>query len=196
VEHPITEQVTRTDLAREMLYVASGLELSYAQEDIRQIGHCIEFRINAEDPLNAFTPCPGKITRYAEAGGVGVRVDSGVYQGFTIPPFYDSMVAKLIVWGENRDYCIERSKRALWEMQVGGIRTNIPFHEVVLSHEAFVKGDYNTSFIPKYNILDSVVEYYKNKKMTQGQGAAQKAAAMAAVEAVIAAAAQANQPKK
>ncbi|MDG6224541.1 MAG: acetyl-CoA carboxylase biotin carboxylase subunit [Candidatus Thermoplasmatota archaeon] len=193
VEHPITEQVTRTDLAREMLYVASGLDLSYAQEDIKQIGHCIEFRINAEDPLNQFAPCPGKITRYAEPSGIGVRVDSGVYQGFTIPPFYDSMVAKLIVWGEDRNYCIERSKRALFEMQVGGVRTNIPFHEVVLEHPAFVSGDYNTSFIPRYNIMEQVVEYYKLKKM--GQGNAQKAAAMAAVEAVIVAAAQSNVSK-
>lgn len=193
VEHPITEQVTRTDLAREMLYVASGLDLSYAQEDIKQIGHSIEFRINAEDPLNQFAPCPGKITRYAEASGIGIRVDSGVYQGFTIPPFYDSMVAKLIVWGEDRNYCIDRSKRALFEMQVGGVRTNIPFHEVVLEHPAFVSGDYNTSFIPRYNIMEQVVEYYKLKKM--GQGNAQKAAAMAAVEAVIFAAAQSNVSK-
>lgn len=188
VEHPITEEVTRTDLAREMLYVASGLDLSYAQEDITQTGHAIEFRLNAEDPLNQFAPAPGKITKYAEASGIGIRIDSGVYPGYTIPPFYDSMVAKLIVWGEDRNYCIERSKRALWEMQIGGVRTNIPFHEVVLEHPKFVEGDYTTSFIPRYDILEKVVEYYKLKKSQQGN--VKKAAAMAAVEAVIAGAAQ------
>ena len=192
VEHPITEEVTRTDLAREMLYVASGLDLSYAQEDITQTGHAIEFRLNAEDPLNQFAPAPGKIVKYAEASGPGIRIDSGVYPGYTIPPFYDSMVAKLIVWGENRNYCIERSKRALWEMQIGGVRTNIPFHEVVLEHPNFINGDYSTSFIPRYNIMEKVVEYYKMKKSQQG--GAKVAAAMAAVEAVIAGAAQ-NQNK-
>ncbi|MGA1822711.1 MAG: acetyl/propionyl/methylcrotonyl-CoA carboxylase subunit alpha [Thermoplasmatota archaeon] len=192
VEHPITEEVTRTDLAREMLYVASGLDLSYAQEDITQTGHAIEFRLNAEDPMNQFQPAPGKIIKYAEASGPGIRIDSGVYPGYTIPPFYDSMVAKLIVWGENRNYCIERSKRALWEMQIGGVRTNIPFHEVVLDHPNFVNGDYSTSFIPRYNIMEKVVEYYKMKKSQQG--GAKMAAAMAAVEAVIAGAAQ-NQNK-
>jgi len=192
VEHPITEEVTRTDLAREMLYVASGLDLSYAQEDITQTGHAIEFRLNAEDPLNQFAPAPGKIVKYAEASGPGIRIDSGVYPGYTIPPYYDSMIAKLIVWGENRNYCIERSKRALWEMQIGGVKTNIPFHEVVLEHPNFINGDYSTSFIPKYNIMEKVVEYYKMKKSQQG--GAKIAAAMAAVEAVIAGAAQ-NQNK-
>lgn len=192
VEHPITEEVTRTDLAREMLYVASGLDLSYAQEDITQTGHAIEFRLNAEDPLNQFAPAPGKIVKYAEASGPGIRIDSGVYPGYTIPPYYDSMIAKLIVWGENRNYCIQRSKRALWEMQIGGVKTNIPFHEVVLEHPNFINGDYSTSFIPKYNIMEKVVEYYKMKKSQQG--GAKIAAAMAAVEAVIAGAAQ-NQNK-
>ncbi len=188
VEHPITEEVTRTDLAREMLYVASGLDISYAQEDIQQKGHAIEFRLNAEDPMNQFAPAPGKIVKYAEASGPGIRIDSGVYPGFTIPPHYDSMIAKLIVWGEDREKCIARSKRALWEMQIGGVKTNIPFHEVVLEHPAFIKGDYSTSFIPKYKIMEKVVEYYKIKKSQQG--GAKKAAAMAAVEAVIAGAAQ------
>ena len=193
VEHPITEEVTRTDIGREMLYVASGLDLSYAQEDITQTGHAIEFRLNAEDPLNDFAPAPGKIVRYAEASGPGIRIDSGVYPGYTIPPYYDSMIAKLIVWGENRDYCIQRSKRALWEMQISGVRTNIPFHEVVLEHPNFLNGDYTTSFIPKYNIMDIVVEYYKTQKAQQG--GAKRAAAMAAVQAFIAGVAQ-NQNKQ
>ena len=183
VEHPITEVTTGVDLAREQLRVASGLDLEYEQEDIHPRGHAIECRINAEDPLNDFMPAPSKIIRYAEPGGPGIRVDSGVYQGFTIPPFYDSMIAKLIIWAEDRSRAIERTKRALWEFQIGGVRHNIPFHQVVMDHPQWVKGEYNTSFIPQYRILDKVVEYVKEMK---AQSSAPKtAAAMAAVQAVI-----------
>ncbi len=183
VEHPITEVTTGVDLAREQLRVASGLDLEYEQEDIHPRGHAIECRINAEDPLNDFMPAPSKIIRYAEPGGPGIRVDSGVYQGFTIPPFYDSMIAKLIILAEDRSRAIERTKRALWEFQIGGVRHNIPFHQVVMDHPQWVKGEYNTSFIPQYRILDKVVEYVKEMK---AQSSAPKtAAAMAAVQAVI-----------
>ncbi len=186
VEHPITEAITGVDLAREQLRVASGLELEYEQKDIKPRGHAIECRINAEDPLNNFMPAPSKIIRYAEPSGPGIRIDSGVYQGFTIPPFYDSMIAKLIVWAEDRSRCINRVKRALWEFQIGGVRHNIPFHQVVMNNEQFVKGNYNTSFIPRYKILDQVVEHVKN---TKAQSSTPKtAAAMAAVQAVIIAA--------
>ena len=186
VEHPITEAITGIDLAREQLRVASGFKLEYEQKDIKPRGHAIECRINAEDPLNNFMPAPSKIIRYAEPSGPGIRIDSGVYQGFTIPPFYDSMIAKLIVWAEDRNRCIARVKRALWEFQIGGVRHNIPFHQVVMNNEQFIKGDYNTSFIPRYKILDQVVEYVKN---TKAQSTTPKtAAAMAAVQAVIIAA--------
>ncbi len=188
VEHPITEATTGIDLAREQLRVASGLELENEQKDINPRGHAIECRINAEDPLNNFNPSPGKIIRYAEPSGPGIRIDSGVYQGFTIPPFYDSMIAKLIIWAEDRKRCIERTKRALWEFQVGGVRHNIPFHQVVMNNEKWLKGEYDTSFIPRYNILDQVVEHVKTQK-TQ-DGASKTAAAMAAVQAVITAANQ------
>jgi len=188
VEHPITEAITGIDLAVEQLRVASGMPLQYEQNDVVAKGHAIECRINAEDPMNNFMPAPGKIVRYAEPSGPGVRIDSGVYQGFTIPPFYDSMIAKLIVWGEDRNRCIARTKRALWEYQIGGVRNNIPFHEVVMDNPAFVAGDYSTSFIPRYKIMDQVVEYVKEKK-AQSDGP-RKAAAMAAVGAVIAAASQ------
>jgi len=188
VEHPITEAITGVDLAREQLRVASGLELEYSQEDIHPRGHAIECRINAEDPLNNFMPAPSKIVRYAEPSGPGIRIDSGVYQGFTIPPFYDSMIAKLIVWAEDRPRCIERTKRALWEYQIGGVRHNIPFHQVVMDNKEFLKGKYDTSFIPRYKILDQVVEHVKNSK---AQSSAPKtAAAMTAVQAVIIAASQ------
>ncbi|UCB59465.1 MAG: acetyl-CoA carboxylase biotin carboxylase subunit [Thermoplasmatales archaeon] len=183
VEHPITEAITGVDLAREQLRVASGLELEYSQEDIHPRGHAIECRINAEDPLNNFMPAPSKIIRYAEPSGPGIRIDSGVYQGFTIPPFYDSMIAKLIVWAEDRTRCIERTKRALWEYQIGGVRHNIPFHKVVMDFPVFLKGKYDTSFIPRYKILDKVVEYIKESK---AQSTTPKtAAAIAAVQAVI-----------
>jgi pyruvate carboxylase subunit A len=186
VEHPITEEITGVDLAREQLRVASGLSLEYAQDDICPRGHAIECRINAEDPLNNFTPAPSKIVRYAEPSGPGIRIDSGVYQGFTIPPFYDSMIAKLIVWAEDRNRCINRTKRALWEYQIGGVKHNIPFHQVVMNNEYFLKGKYDTSFIPRYKILDQVVEHVKNSKAQSSNS--KTAAAMAAVQAVIIAA--------
>lgn len=183
VEHPITEVITGVDLAREQLRVASGLELEYDQQDIIPRGHAIECRINAEDPLNNFMPAPSKIVRYAEPSGPGIRVDSGVYQGFTIPAFYDSMIAKLIIWAEDRPRAIQRTKRALWEFQIGGVRHNIPFHEVVMENPQWNKGTYDTSFIPRYKILDTVVEYVKTLKSQSS--APRTAAAMAAVQAVI-----------
>ncbi|MDO9536974.1 MAG: acetyl-CoA carboxylase biotin carboxylase subunit [Thermoplasmata archaeon] len=186
VEHPITEMITGVDLAREQLRVASGLELEYKQEDIKTKGHSIECRINFEDPLNKFMPCPGKITRYAEPSGPGVRVDSGIYQGYQFPPYYDSMGAKLIVWAEDRPRAIERMKRALWEFQIGGVKTNIPFHEVVMNDPVFKAGIYNTSYIPNNNIMERVIKYVEEKKAAAGNGK-KIAAAMAAVEIVIAA---------
>jgi pyruvate carboxylase subunit A len=183
VEHPITEAITGVDLAREQLRIASGYELEYEQDDIQPRGHAIECRVNAEDPLNNFTPAPGKITKYAEPSGPGIRIDSGVYQGFTIPSFYDSMIAKLIIWAEDRSRAIERTKRALWEFQIGGVRHNIPFHQVVMNNKQWISGEYDTNFIPRYKILDQVVEYVKEKKAQSST--ARTAAAMAAVQAVI-----------
>ena len=182
VEHPITEATTGVDLAREQLRVASDLPLENTQSDIHPRGHAIECRINAEDPLNNFAPAPGKITRYAEPSGPGIRIDSGVYRGFEIPPYYDSMIAKLIIWAEDRKRAIERVKRALWEFQIGGVRHNIPFHQVVMDHPQWNEGTYDTSFIPRYQILDQVIEHVK---MSKSQSSSPKvAAAMAAVQAV------------
>jgi pyruvate carboxylase subunit A len=183
VEHPITEATTGIDLAREQLRVASGFELEYEQDDIHPRGHAIECRINAEDPLNNFTPSPSKIIRYAEPSGPGIRIDSGVYQGFTIPPFYDSLIAKLIIWAENRQRAIERTKRALWEFQIGGVRNNIPFHQVVMNNKQWIKGEYDTSFIPRYRILDKVVEHVKRTKSQLSSS--RTAAAIAAIQSVI-----------
>jgi len=180
VEHPITEMITGVDLAKEQLRVASGLELSYEQKDITARGWAIECRINAEDPLNDFLPAPGKIIRYGEPGGPGVRVDSGVYAGFEIPPFYDSLISKLIVWGQTREEAIIRMKRALWEYQISGIRTNIPMHQVILEDEYFNRGEYTTHFIEEHKILDRVKDYIQTQKATM-QPAAKVAAITAAV---------------
>jgi len=190
VEHPITEVCSGIDLAREQLRVASGMELEYEQEDVRARGHAFECRINAEDPMNNFMPAPGKIVRYAEPSGPGIRIDSGVYQGFTIPQFYDSMISKLIIWAEDRPRAIARAKRALWEYQISGVRHNIPLHEVILDTPAFVEGKYDTSFIPRYNISEVVRQYVEEKKKAGGDNSAKVAAAMAAVGAVMAAANQ------
>jgi len=192
VEHPITELITGIDLAKEQLRVASGLELQYGQEDVVGRGWAMECRINAEDIMNNFMPAPGKIVKYAEPGGPGIRVDSGVYAGFTIPPYYDSLIAKLCAWGKDRKECIQRMERALWEYQITGVKTNIAFHEVMLYNKAFASGKYNTGIIEHEKILPQVQEYVKQRKV--GNQAQKIAAIAAAMEAVIAGAA--NQPGK
>jgi len=159
VEHPITEMITGVDLAKEQLRVASGLELQYGQDDIKGQGWAIECRICAEDPGNNFFPSPGKITGYSEPSGPGVRVDSGIYGGYDVPPYYDSLLSKLIVWGRDRPEAMARMKRALWEYKIEGIKSNIPFHQVVLDNEYFVKGDYTTHFIKERNILEDVRKF-------------------------------------
>jgi len=156
VEHPVTEMVTGIDIVKEQYKIASGDRLSFKQEDIRISGHAMECRINAEDPLNNFVPSIGLITTYIEPGGPGIRVDSGVYAGYTIPPFYDSLVAKLLTWGNDRPECIARMKRALGEFVIEGCQTVIPFHKVMMDDEEFRKGRINTEFITDRNILEKV----------------------------------------
>ncbi len=138
VEHPVTEMITRTDLIKEQLCVASGLPLRFKQEDIVIIGHALECRINAEDP-KTFLPSPGTINQYHMAGGPGVRVDSHAYTGYTVPPYYDSMIGKLITFGSNRDTAIARMRGALQEMVVDGIKTNIPLHERLMDDSGFIQ---------------------------------------------------------
>ncbi|MEM4195942.1 MAG: acetyl-CoA carboxylase biotin carboxylase subunit, partial [Methanothermobacter sp.] len=150
VEHPITEVITGVDLVKEQIRVASGEELSCRQEDITIRGHAIECRINAEDPLSDFAPNPGKITGYRSPGGIGVRVDSGVYMNYEIPPFYDSMISKLIVWGMDRQEAISRMQRALSEYIILGVRTTIPFHKAIMKNEAFQRGELHTHFVDEY----------------------------------------------
>ncbi|MED1782604.1 acetyl-CoA carboxylase biotin carboxylase subunit [Brevibacillus fortis] len=152
VEHPVTELVTGFDLIKEQLTVAAGQPLSFTQEEIQMDGWAIECRINAENPAKNFMPSPGRITEYLAPGGFGVRVDSAAYAGYSIPPYYDSMIAKLIVWGKDRNEAIERMKRALSEFVVEGITTTIPFHLKVMEHEVFVSGNFDTKFLETYDL--------------------------------------------
>ncbi|MDQ0556539.1 acetyl-CoA carboxylase biotin carboxylase subunit [Paeniclostridium ghonii] len=147
VEHGITEIITGVDLIKEQLRVAAGEKLRYAQEDIKINGHAIECRINAENLKRGFRPSPGKIERLNLPGGPGVRLDSAVYQGYTIPPIYDSMIGKLMVYGEDREEALNKMKRALGEFVIEGVETNIDFQYMILENEAFKKGVYDTSFI-------------------------------------------------
>ncbi|MBX0312786.1 MAG: acetyl-CoA carboxylase biotin carboxylase subunit, partial [Sulfurihydrogenibium sp.] len=148
VEHPVTEMVTGVDIVSWQLKIADGQKLTIKQEEIKPNGHAIEFRINAEDPIS-FVPQPGKIEKLYLPGGYGVRVDTHIYQGYTIPPYYDSLMAKLIVWGKTREEAIERGKRALKEFIIEGLKTTIPFHLKMLEHPEFIKGTYTTSLVDK-----------------------------------------------
>ena len=149
VEHPVTEMIYGIDLVREMIRVAAGMPLGFKQSDLRFNGHAIECRINAEDPIT-FTPSPGRVGDYHAPGGLGVRVDSGLYSGYTVPPYYDSMVAKLIVHGQNRNECMMRLRRALSEFVIDGISTSIPLHQDLLTAPDFINGDYNIHWLESY----------------------------------------------
>ncbi len=147
VEHPVTEMVTGIDLIAEQLRIAGGEPISMRQEDIHLCGHAIECRINAEDPRHNFRPAPGRITGWLPPGGPGVRVDSHVYTGYEIPPFYDSLIGKLIVWGVDRDHALRRLRRALSECAITGIPTTIDFHLALLDRPEFQRGEVYTKFV-------------------------------------------------
>ena len=147
VEHPVTEMVTGIDLIAEQLRIAGGEPISFTQDELRLTGHAIECRINAEDPRHNFRPAPGKITGWLPPGGPGVRVDSHVYTGYEIPPFYDSLIGKLIVWGVDRDHALRRLRRALSECAITGIPTTIEFHLELLDRPEFIRGDVHTKFV-------------------------------------------------
>ena len=153
VEHPVTEMVTGIDLVKLQLKVAMGEALPFTQSDIKINGHAIEFRINAENPYKDFMPSPGKITQYLAPGGFGVRVESACYTNYTIPPFYDSMVAKLIVHEPTRREAINTGIRALSEYLVLGIDTTIPFHLKLLTNDIFQSGLFNTKFLEQNNVM-------------------------------------------
>jgi acetyl-CoA carboxylase biotin carboxylase subunit len=146
VEHPVTEMITGIDLIAEQIRVAAGQELTVQKDLVRFRGHAIEIRINAEDP-DTFTPSPGKITQFHAPGGLGVRFDSAIYQGYSIPPYYDSMVGKLIVHGRTREECIRRMRRAIRETIVSGVKTTLPLHDWILQQPEFISGDYTIHWL-------------------------------------------------
>ncbi len=147
VEHTITETITGIDIVQEQIRIAYGMPLQFEQKDVTFRGYAMEFRINAEDPQNDFLPSFGKVTRYYAPGGPGVRMDAAIFSGYVIPPYYDSMCAKLIVWALDWDKTIERGKRALDDMIIYGVKTTIPYYEQILDHASFKAADFNTSFV-------------------------------------------------
>lgn len=148
VEHPITEELTGIDIIKEQIKIAAGFPLAYKQNQVKAAGHSMECRINAEDP-ERFIPSPGKLTLFMPPGGPGIRIDTAAYTGWVVPPQYDSMIAKLVVHGKNREEAIAKMKRALDEFIIEGIKTTIPFHKKVLNHPDFIKGNFNTHFIER-----------------------------------------------
>lgn len=163
VEHPVTEQVTGKDLVLEQLRIASGKSLSWKQQEIEIKGHAIELRINAEDPINEFRPSPGKITSLNIPGGMGVRFDTHIYENYTVPTDYDSLLGKLIVWGEDRTQALFRSYYALSELAIIGFPTNQPFHRVILANKEFHKGNTHTNFIDELKIVPYIKEAFNRR---------------------------------
>jgi len=147
VEHPVTEMVTGIDIVKAQIRIARGEPLAIAQHDVRLVGHAIECRINAEDPARDFAPSPGDVRELHLPGGPGIRIDSHLYAGYRIPPYYDSLLAKVIAWGRERDEAIARMRRALSEMRVDGVHTTLPFHLRLLADERFHRGDVHTRFV-------------------------------------------------
>ena len=155
VEHTVTETITGIDIVQEQIRIADGQELQYKQDEVNYRGFAMEFRINAEDPKNDFLPSFGKITRYYAPGGPGVRMDAAIYSGYVIPPYYDSMCAKLTVWALDWDSVIERGRRALNDMLVYGVKTTIPYYQEILKHPDFRSGEFDTSFVESHPELNN-----------------------------------------
>ncbi|MBY7143405.1 acetyl-CoA carboxylase biotin carboxylase subunit [Virgibacillus sp. NKC19-3] len=155
VEHPVTEMVTGIDLIKEQINIANNERLSFNQTDIDFDGWAIECRVNAENPFKDFMPSAGEIDMYLPPGGLGVRIDSAAYPGYRIPPYYDSMIAKLIAYGSSREEAIKRMKRSLDEFVIEGVHTTIPFHRLIMAHDVFVHGEFNTNFLEDHPILEA-----------------------------------------
>lgn len=168
VEHTITEFITGIDLVKQQIAIAAGESLSFEQKDLSIRGHAIECRINAEDPLNNFAADPGKIVRYRSPGGPGIRVDSGIHMGYTIPPNYDSMIAKLCAWDSTRRDAIQRMRRAISEYIVLGIKTTLPLHYAIMNNQQFIEGNTHTHFLQEEHILKTL-ERYKRDEETRMQ---------------------------
>jgi pyruvate carboxylase subunit A len=191
VEHPVTEMVTGVDIVKEQIRIASGLPLGLRQEDVRMNGWAVECRVNAEDPLNEFAPSPGKIVEYRPPGGAGIRVDDGVYRSYTIPPYYDSMIAKVIAWGRDRPEAVGRMRRALYEYVILGTRNNLAFHKALMENPRFVEGRLDTSFIEREKTLledtKKAMEEasWLGSRLSSLSDARKKVAAVSAVAALI-----------
>ena len=158
VEHTITEQITGVDIVREQLRIASGLPLSYRQADISVRGFALQFRINAEDPKNDFLPSFGRISHYYAPGGPGVRVDTAIYTGYEIPPYYDSMCLKLVVWALTWDEVVARGQRALDDIRLHGVKTTATYYQQILQHPDFRRACFDTSFVPSHPELLNYTE--------------------------------------
>ena len=190
VEHPVTEMVTGVDIVKEQIRIASGLPLSIRQEEVGIKGWSIECRINAEDPLDDFAPSPGKLKNYRSPGGIGVRVDSGVYTHYSIPPFYDPMISKLVSWGKDRNEAMERMRRALYEYVIVGVKTNIPFHMAVMENPRYMEGELDTGFLDReaglFDDIKRILEekYSLGEKLPDPFSEKKKIAAIAAVAAL------------
>jgi len=163
VEHPVSEQITGIDIVKAQIRIAAGEKLPWRQRDIRIKGHAIEVRINAEDPERDFAPCPGKVTLFVPPGGPQVRVDSHVYSGYVIPPYYDSLMGKIIVWGEDRTNALAACRRALQETVVEGVKTTLPFQQMILNRKFFSEGKYDTGFVGRL-LQEQTKKAVKEKK--------------------------------
>jgi pyruvate carboxylase subunit A len=168
VEHTISEIITGIDIVKQQIAISAGESLPFGQEDLSIRGHAIECRINAEDPLNNFAADPGKIVRYRSPGGPGIRVDSGIHMGYTIPPNYDSMIAKLCAWDSTRSDSIMRMRRAISEYIILGIRTTLPLHYAIMNNQQFMEGNTHTHFLQEEHIL-STLDRYKRDEETRMQ---------------------------
>ncbi len=164
VEHTVTEMITGMDLVKQQIRIAAGEELVHSQDDIKINGHAIECRINAEDPLNNFAADPGKIIRYRSPGGPGIRVDSGIHTGYSIPPMYDSMISKLCSWGSDRHESIERMRRAIYEYVILGVKTTLPLHHAIMNNIHFIEGDTHTHFLQEEHIKNSLARYLREEE--------------------------------
>jgi pyruvate carboxylase subunit A len=187
VEHTITEIITGIDLVKQQIAIAAGESLPFEQKDLSIRGHAIECRINAEDPLNNFAADPGKIVRYRSPGGPGIRMDSGIHMGYTIPPNYDSMIAKLCAWDSTRAEAIKRMRRAISEYIILGIKTTLPLHYAIMNNQQFVEGNTHTHFLQEEHILNSL-ERYKRDEETRMQtlaGSFEQGKKVAAITAAV-----------
>jgi pyruvate carboxylase subunit A len=172
VEHTITEQITGIDIVQEQIRIAAGLKLRYNQRDVKRRGFAMEFRINAEDPKNDFLPSFGRVTRYFAPGGPGVRTDAAIYTGYEIPPYYDSMCAKLIVWALDWDSVLDRAARALNDMAVYGVKTTIPYQLEIIKSAQFQSGKFDTSFVESHPELINYSVRRSSRHLAAAIGAA------------------------